>query len=193
MYLLFISKYCPPKVIDNTLETSGFLFINNIFYNDTRKVSNTDYSKPILNWLKEKQMISDKIPIEIDFQADSMDKTTFKSLKLSLGERYLYYHNKKCEHIIIFTDIRSYNKVSDKKYIESYPDITFLSYNPINKSGEDICRMCNICDYLPAKHVTVGDKYSGEYVCYFCDNCYKSLHYDENGDLLYDDFDYYSL
>lgn len=65
------------------------------------------------------------MPQEI-YQEKSMENIKFESLTVSLGERYLYYHNNGCEHIIIIKDIRSYNKNCDKPFIEDYPSLKFL-------------------------------------------------------------------
>jgi snRNA-activating protein complex subunit 3 len=36
--------------------------------------------------------------------------------------------------------------------------------------------------------VTINDKLAPENPCFFCENCYGPLHYDDQGNVLYDDF-----
>jgi hypothetical protein len=36
--------------------------------------------------------------------------------------------------------------------------------------------------------ITFHDKFSGESPCFFCEKCYQAFHYDQEGRLLYEDF-----
>lgn len=45
-----------------------------------------------------------------------------------------------------------------------------------------------MCRFNPAHFITVDDRLAGETPCYFCEQCYYDFHYDEEGNLLYDDF-----
>ena len=58
--------------------------------------------RPILKWAREKD--HESYP---DFQTAKMEDTKFLDLNVQLGVPYLYQHQGNCEHIIIFTDIRS--------------------------------------------------------------------------------------
>lgn len=40
------------------------------------------------------------------YETGAMESTTFDQLTIKLGHPYLYQHQGKCEHIIIFSDIR---------------------------------------------------------------------------------------
>lgn len=48
-----------------------------------------------------------------------------------------------------------------------------------------------MCEIFPAKFVTYNDKLSAEDPTFYCDKCYRQLHYDEQGQLLYSDFEVY--
>jgi len=50
-------------------------------------------------------------------------------------------------------------------------------------------RKCRICDIYPAKWVTHGDKLSPENPCFYCEHCYYPFHYNEQGELLFNDFE----
>ena len=58
--------------------------------------------RPILKWARENG--HESYP---DFQTAKMEDTKFLDLNVQLGVPYLYQHQGNCEHIIIFTDIRS--------------------------------------------------------------------------------------
>jgi len=45
-----------------------------------------------------------------------------------------------------------------------------------------------VCSTFTAKYVTHGDKYAPENPCFYCEDCYKVLHYSKDGKLEYDDF-----
>jgi len=52
-------------------------------------------------------------------------------------------------------------------------------------------RKCRICDIYPAKYVTCNDPLSIENPCFFCELCYRPLHYTKEGHLIYKDFEVY--
>ncbi|KAF8982237.1 small nuclear RNA activating complex, polypeptide 3 [Entomortierella lignicola] len=73
-----------------------------------------------------------------------------------------------------------YNEKHDERNRYCYPKPIFKA-----KSVRHMCRMCNTSQ---AFYVTVDDRLAGETPCYFCKQCYDEFHYDEDGNILYDDF-----
>ncbi|KAF9953718.1 small nuclear RNA activating complex, polypeptide 3 [Mortierella alpina] len=69
-----------------------------------------------------------------------------------------------------------------------YDDLNRLSYpKPIFKSKQ-IRHRCRMCNTNPAFYITIDDRLAGETPSYFCEECYDVFHYDEDGNILYDDF-----
>lgn len=60
---------------------------------------------------------------------------------------------------------------------------------PLQKFQNKIRRKkCRVCDIYPARWVTRGDRMGPENPCFYCDQCYKPLHYKVDGTLQYTDF-----
>lgn len=184
-------------------DTSGYFFIEGVFCNDLRDASSIDYSKPILDWLKDsnkealekweyilsgrlqpkqKALVDNKRKENLpQFKAIPMHGTRFCDLNFRLGAGYLYCHQGDCKHTIVIRDMRLIHP-EDVQDRFAYPILTFQIKPRIRK--------CSVCQIFRAKLVTVDDKWAGENPCYFCDTCYYMLHYD-NESLLYPDFSVY--
>ncbi|KAL3614916.1 hypothetical protein CASFOL_040577 [Castilleja foliolosa] len=185
-------------------DPSGYFLIEDVFYNDMRKSSAIDYSKPILNWLqnskddalekwefivsggKLQQKQKDILGIESKHKLPMlrslhMQGTRFCNLKIRLGAGYLYCHQGNCKHIIVIRDMRLLHP-EDVQSQSAYPLITFQSKIRYKK--------CSVCKIYRAEKMTVDDKWAPSNPCYFCDVCYYMLHY-ADGSLLYSDFNVY--
>ncbi|GKU97912.1 hypothetical protein SLEP1_g10986 [Rubroshorea leprosula] len=102
-------------------DPSGYFFIENVFYNDSRDPSAIDYSKPILDWLsnskddalrkweclvtgqlqqKHREILgsppTSKLP---HFEAVNMHEKKFCNLNFRLGAGYLYCHQVQNFHL----------------------------------------------------------------------------------------------
>ncbi|KAJ4433084.1 hypothetical protein ANN_15341 [Periplaneta americana] len=77
---------------------SGFIFIENTFYNDHRDPKNIDYSSVIRNWAASHDLGP--------FQTARMEDTKFEDLTVRLGYPYVYQHQGNCEHLLVFSDVR---------------------------------------------------------------------------------------
>jgi snRNA-activating protein complex subunit 3 len=77
---------------------SGFIFIEDTFYNDHRDPANLDYSKVIREWAVSHGLGP--------FRTAAMEKTKFEELTVRLGYPYVYQHQGNCEHLIVFSDVR---------------------------------------------------------------------------------------
>ncbi|GER37534.1 snRNA-activating protein complex subunit [Striga asiatica] len=186
-------------------DPSGYFFIEDVFCNDTRESSAIDYSKPILDWLKNSKddalekwesIVSGELQQKqkVLFGSESkqqlqlprlrsvlMQRTRFCDLRFRLGAGYLYCHQGDCKHVIVIRDMRLIH-AEDVQNRAAYPLITLQSKSRYRK--------CSVCKIYRADKMTVDDKWAAANPCYFCDVCYYMLHY-SNGSLLYSDFKVY--
>ncbi|GLT32265.1 hypothetical protein SLA2020_069430 [Shorea laevis] len=190
-------------------DPSGYFFIENVFYNDSRDPSAIDYSKPILDWLsnskddalrkweclvtgqlqqKHREILGSPPTSELPhFEAVNMDEKKFCNLKFCslnfrLGAGYLYCHQGDCKHTIVIRDMRLIHP-EDVNNQAAYPIVIFQLKPRVQK--------CNVCKIYRATKVTVDNKWASENPCYFCNHCYTLLH---NGadPLSYTDFSLYN-
>lgn len=97
--------YCIQDHIASDLNIrSGYFFIENVFYDDTRFPENKIYSKYIIDWVKLNQRI--KEPRLGVYTSQKMEDSCFNDLTIRLGAHYLYCHQGNCEHLIVFNNIR---------------------------------------------------------------------------------------
>ncbi|KAM3321470.1 snRNA-activating protein complex subunit isoform X1 [Capsicum chacoense] len=184
-------------------DPSGFFLVEDVFCNDFRHPSASDYSKPILDWLqdsrsevlekwesitsaelprKQKALLGNKIGPQLPhFKATEMQKTRFCDIRFRLGAGYLYCHQGDCKHQFVIRDMRFIHP-EDVQNRAAYPLITFQPKLRFQK--------CSVCKIFKAVKVTVDDRWAAENPCYFCEICYYMLHY-VNRSLLYDDFSVY--
>ncbi|KAJ8660198.1 hypothetical protein O0I10_004057 [Lichtheimia ornata] len=173
----------PDGIVLNTQKkklSASCLFIEGVFYVDTRAVTELgleeggpdlpDYSEPIRKWVMDFGRYEQ--PGLAEYQRHDMQGVTFEDLSLELNKPYLFLHQDGCQHVIMVRDIRIHSK-HDPPLRSSYPMVTynwqFVRYK---------CRMCNI---YPAAYMTVNDVMSGSSPCFFCKECYKPFHFDEDG------------
>ncbi|XP_071737069.1 snRNA-activating protein complex subunit-like isoform X2 [Rutidosis leptorrhynchoides] len=182
-------------------DPSGYILIEDIFYNDLRDARATEYSKPILDWLRESKdtalekwecIISGELqqkqkeyigcgigPKLPQLKSRPMQATRFCDLNFRLGAGYLYCHQGDCKHIMVIRDMRLIHQ-EDVQNRSSYPLILFQSKLRFQK--------CSCCKIFRATKVTMHDKWAPENPCYFCGICYFMLHYSDEK-LIYDDFE----
>ncbi|CAN8290982.1 unnamed protein product [Cochlearia groenlandica] len=180
-------------------DPSGYFLIEDIFHNDLRKPSATDYSKPILDWLWNSKDEADKkweciLTGELQqkqkallvgeakamglprFGSVDMQITRFCDLRFRLGASYLYCHQGDCKHMIVIRDMRLAHP-EDVQNRAAYPRLMFQHKVRVQK--------CGVCKIHRASKVALDDKWAKENVCYFCDTCFGLLH-DEGGSLACD-------
>ncbi|XP_032809075.2 snRNA-activating protein complex subunit 3 [Petromyzon marinus] len=155
-----------PEHTSRDLYKSAFFYFEGIFYNDMRFPECQDLSRTIVEWAS---CLDRGLG---PFEARSMEDHTFNDLVLKVGFPYLYCHQGDCEHIIIVKDIRMVNP-DDCQDRSLYPLLVskhcFMS------------RKCLVCKIYTAKWVTNNDELAPEDPCFFCDVCFRMLHYDESG------------
>ncbi|KAG0278779.1 small nuclear RNA activating complex, polypeptide 3 [Linnemannia gamsii] len=138
-----------------------------------------DYSQVILDWIEEKPERKRQPGFE-NLKKKYMHDPLIQDLSVRLNQPYLFVHQGDCEHILMFRDVRLYNQRHD--------DLNRLSYPLQVYKGKTTSHMCRMCNINKAFYVTVDDRLAGETPCYFCEQCYDIFHYDEDGNILYDDF-----
>lgn len=163
-----ISKECSEN-LDNAIGPmakdiykSGFFFIEDTFYNDTRCSTNFDYSRVIIEWAERRK--EDLGP----FKTAIMENTRIDSLQLKFGYPWVYKHQGGCEHLIVFSDARLIN-CDDELTISAYPKIVRVRLSS--------SKFCMICSTYTAKWITLDHDRIPHNPCYFCDDCFKSYNY----------------
>ncbi|KAL8539475.1 hypothetical protein ACS0TY_001188 [Phlomoides rotata] len=184
-------------------DPSGYFLIEDVFCNDMREPSAVDYSKTILDWLKnskddalekwefisagelqqkQKALLGSKNKQQLPgFKSVYMQTTRFCDIGFRLGAGYLYCHQGDCKHVIVIRDMRLIHP-EDVQSRSAYPLISYQQKLRYKK--------CSVCKIYRAEKITVDDKWAPLNPCYFCDVCYYMLHY-VNGSLLYSDFKVY--
>ncbi|XP_076662388.1 proximal sequence element A Pbp49 isoform X2 [Halictus rubicundus] len=140
---------------------SGFFFIEDTFYNDSRCPKNTDYSKVIIEWAQRRSNLG-------PFKTATMEDCRIDSLLLRFGFPWVYKHQGGCEHLIVFSDARLINN-NDALAVTAYPRIVRL--RPLSS------KYCMICGVYNAKWITVEHERIPHNPCYFCNSCFKSYNY----------------
>ncbi|XP_039270721.1 snRNA-activating protein complex subunit 3-like [Styela clava] len=157
----------PRDIKCKDLYKAGFFFIENTFYNDHRYETQNDISKIIFDWVE-----ANGAEMPSDCKCLNMEDYTFDDLDLCLGSPYLYMHQGNCEHVIIFKDIRllhSDDCQSRSNYPLSISRAKFKSF------------ICKVCNFFVATWLTRNDELSDEDPSFFCDACFRMLHYNKDG------------
>ncbi|KAG3287286.1 snRNA-activating protein complex subunit 3 [Ictidomys tridecemlineatus] len=158
-----------PEHISKDLYKSAFFYFEGTFYNDKRYPECRDLSRTIIEWSESHDRGYGK------FQTARMEDFTFNDLNIKLGFPYLYCHQGDCEHVVVITDIRlvHYDDCLDRTL---YPLLT--------KKHWLWTRKCFVCKMYTARWVTNSDSFAPEDPCFFCDVCFRMLHYDSEGNKL---------
>ncbi|XP_036782554.2 snRNA-activating protein complex subunit 3 isoform X2 [Manis pentadactyla] len=109
------------------------------------------------------------------FQTAKMEDFTFNDLCIKLGFPYLYCHQGDCEHVVVITDIR----------LVHHDDCLDRTLYPLLIKKHWLwTRKCFVCKMYTARWVTNNDSFAPEDPCFFCDVCFRMLHYDSEGNKL---------
>ncbi|XP_062575704.1 snRNA-activating protein complex subunit 3-like isoform X2 [Saccostrea cucullata] len=155
-----------PEHYAKDLYKSGFFYIEGCFYNDFRDSGAIDYSQVIRDWAKDPAR-------EIGaMQTASMEDTSFLDLTLRLGQPYVYMHQGDCEHLIVFSDIRILSP-QDTQDIREYPLVTHKRLKNQTK--------CRVCQMHASRWMAYNSEHAPEDPSFFCEQCFRSLHYDQHG------------
>ncbi|XP_029654412.1 snRNA-activating protein complex subunit 3 isoform X2 [Octopus sinensis] len=142
---------------------AGYFFIEDIFYDDTRHADSLKYSDEVIAWAAKSGTHYKSLP---------MEDTKFSDLSLRIGYPYVYMHQGNCEHLLVVSDIRMLHP-HDSFNILDYP---YLVKRPSKKRT-----ICRICAFDSARWMTEGSFNSLEDPSFYCQVCFRSIHYDQNG------------
>jgi len=141
---------------------SGFFFIEDCFYNDTRWPECQDLSEVIRDWSSDpKRKIG-------PFKTAIMEDTCIKDLTLRLGYPYVYVHQGDHEHLISFVEARLVS-AEDSQKISSYPFERSM--------GMIHSKKCMVCNIFIAKWITVNNDRVPEDPFFFCNDCFRQFNY----------------
>lgn len=90
-------------------ENGSFFFIENTFFNDTRKPENRVLSRNIVENQKKNVFPSFEPREGLEtkgFEDAKMQDFKFIDLNVKIGKVYLYRHNESCDHMVVFKDFR---------------------------------------------------------------------------------------
>jgi snRNA-activating protein complex subunit 3 len=104
-------------------------------------------------------------------------QTTVGSLSFEYGTPYLFMHQGSCQHLLVVLDVRLPTPL-DVDAKSEYPLIVF--------QGKLRRRKCFLCDTYTASHVTYEDKHAPSDPCFWCEQCFRRMHFDEGGSKTYD-------
>ncbi|XP_022333069.1 snRNA-activating protein complex subunit 3-like [Crassostrea virginica] len=151
------------------LYKSGFFYMEGCFYNDFRDSAALDYSQVIRDWATDGDRGIGPMTTA------SMADVSFLDLNIRLGQPYIYFHQGDCEHLIVFSDLRILSH-QDSQDVRDYPLVTHKCMKNQTK--------CLVCQMHASRWMTYNSEHSPENPSFFCEQCFRSLHYDELGNKL---------
>ncbi|XP_028833579.1 snRNA-activating protein complex subunit 3 [Denticeps clupeoides] len=153
-----------PQFVSKDHYKSAFFYFEGVFYNDMRYPECRDISQTTREWAKTRDFPA--------FTVAKMEETTFYDLKVKIGYPYLYCHQGDCEHVVILTDIRLIHR-DDCRDRKLYPLLTY--------KHRVVTRKCSVCHLYISRWITTNDSLAPMDPCLFCDQCFRLLHYDKEG------------
>jgi snRNA-activating protein complex subunit 3 len=175
----------------NIYDQGAYFYIEGTFFEDRRHDPEEDLSRPILEYLKTQSKYIDRIvgsergAVDSSFNCVSMEDSCFSDLTIRLGPSApgLFCHQRCCEHLIVFKDVRLHNSLSDPKFLDQYP---FKICSP--GVSLEHRRQCEVCETSSANKVTFEDVRTPHSPFYWCEQCFDKMHYSSEGNLVYSDF-----
>eukprot|EP00658_Telonema_sp_P-2_P024091 TRINITY_DN19664_c0_g1_i1.p1 TRINITY_DN19664_c0_g1~~TRINITY_DN19664_c0_g1_i1.p1 ORF type:complete len:385 (+),score=77.30 TRINITY_DN19664_c0_g1_i1:244-1398(+) len=152
---------------------SSFFFIQNTFYNDTRLPTAHKASSVILEWARSHWRTTDPPAV---LEERVMEEAVMSELPVLPREQYLMCHMGNCEHLVVFDQV----EMVHSEAVSSTGSFPVQVYQPPRK-----LRKCTICNIHVAVKETRSDELAPCDPCFFCNVCYRQLHYSEEGELLY--------
>ena len=181
---------------------SSYIYLDGTFYVDTRnkgKPGFLEYSGEIRTYLAQHNIpaplhpppgphTSPLGPFTNTYSVTPMEHRVFDDLwvRIGPGGAGLYCHIGGCEHLLVVQDVRQYHPDVDPKYVHEYPF-------RLPKLGRNVSRprLCEACGVFLAKKITHRDRAAPHTPFVWCEACYKDMHFDGEGNVLYDDFEVY--
>jgi hypothetical protein len=178
------------------VKPSSYFYIEGTFYIDRRNPAAKDISERIRLYLADHKIAAPPHPppgavsvattaMTTKFSVDTMENRCFEDLWLRLGPGApgLYCHQGGCEHLIVFKDVRLHDPTVDPALISQYP------YKLSTPSATLVVhRHCEACGLRVARRVTYDDRSAPHTPFFWCDECFRLMHYDAQGRALYTDY-----
>lgn len=149
----------PPAAAAKEVFPSGFLFINNTFYVDTREGC-VDNSAVIRTWARRKGIG--------DFPVQDMCSVNLEDIVIKLGHPEVYVHQGACEHVFTFSEVRCVT-VRDPLRRRHYPCHSAVTHNQTI--------YCTTCAEFGAKWIVSGCRRVPFDPAFFCDTCFRQYLY----------------
>uniref|UniRef100_K1PHX7 snRNA-activating protein complex subunit 3 n=1 Tax=Magallana gigas TaxID=29159 RepID=K1PHX7_MAGGI len=150
-----------PEHYAKDIYKSGFFYIEGCFYNDFRDGGSQDYSQVIRDWAKEPGRGIGPM------QSVAMEDTSFLDLNIRLGQPYIYLHQgDSCTYHMVLSH-------QDPQDIRDYPLVTHKHLKNQTK--------CRVCQMHASRWMAYDSEHSPENPSFFCEQCFRALHYDEHG------------
>ncbi|XP_038222083.1 uncharacterized protein LOC119839722 [Zerene cesonia] len=144
-----------PTTTAKELFPSGFLFINNTFYVDSR-AGCADRSRELREWAAARGLGA--------FPARDMASMRLHDVAVKLGHPDVYSHQGNCEHLFTFSEVRLMHPTDPLK-ISHYPFHTQTTQNHTI--------YCTTCAEFGSKWVVTGCDRVPFDPTFFCDACFK--------------------
>jgi hypothetical protein len=166
-----------------SLKTPTYLWVEDYLFIDTRKIKE-DIKKTIKKILKK--LKDDNVfylhNVSDGLKWKAMETTRFKDINVRIGSSPwgLLYHWKECEHFVNISYLRMLHKQDYPTLQSSYPLIIHRIEIPMRK--------CYVCLTKYANRILFYDKEALENPSDLCEDCYRRLHYDQDGTSLFNDY-----
>ena len=111
--------------------------------------------------------------------------TPLWQLRVRLGGHAVYHHGADCCHVVQVGEVRFLDERWDVVEGGAYPLEVYVRHERKRK--------CGGCRLFGAEYAVYDDVLCVDTPTFLCDHCYKRLHYDTEGRLLYADFKVYKV
>lgn len=156
-----------------------FFLIEENFYLNYHESEIKDTSRETRKWLLSADSGNTSIGKRFKEKYKNIDDFKPKSsnlkiedLVLRLGFPYLFVHQGTIEKLLVFNDIRA---------LSPYDCLTRSYYPVTTRPVVEKVPSCCLCKIKPSTIQTINDELADDTPAYWCQTCYKDLHFDQNG------------
>lgn len=110
-------------------------------------------------------------------------------MQVGQGAGYVYMHQGCCEHLVELSDVRC---IHHAELLQSQPTFYPLVLKEAIRQRRD-CKMCKMASIdRRADWVTYNDRNAPTNPAFWCEDCYRQMHYDSEGNACYQDYSAFS-
>ena len=154
--------------------THRLLYIERTLYTDTPATA-----QPVIEWLTAHPTHPLYPPV-----VDGLDAQV-GGLEVRLGSHYLYQHGQDCCHVLVVAEVRFVSERWDVRQAAAYPLEVYVRH--------ERRRRCGACRLFASQYAVYDDVLCVDNPTFVCESCYRAMHYDAEGKLLYADFTVYKV